>query len=674
MSNVNDAMSYFYDMLFAVMKDCIPVQRISHKNYPYWYDRELISLVKYKGKVHRDYIKTNRDKTSPAYFQFSELRKDVKSMQKSKFLEFIENIGAEMKCNSKRFWTYIKSLKQISSLPQIMYYGKRELKSFPEIANGFNEFFKSVFKCNADTIPYCKTRDVPLFKLNNIYVEEMLTELKSIKPTTSTGSDKLPAVFLINCAERLCYPLTVIFNLSISKGVYPDIFKRNNIIPIYKQKDAINNVESYRGISIQPILAKVFERLANKRLRPHMTNLICHNQHGFLPKKSCFTNLCCYSDFVSKCIDEKYDVHAVYTDFKKAFDTVPFNLLLHKLQCRFGILNNELKWFTSYLQDRYQRVVLNGIESAWVTVTSGVPQGSILGPSLFIMYIDDLCDECKNSESLLFADDSKMFKAIKNIADCLNLQLDLDRIYNWTIKWKLDLHLDKCYTICFSNKTRNKIVYTYKFGAHVIENVNVIKDLGVYFTSNLSFKHHIEFIVSKAFKMLGFVYRSTKSFKDNSVLLTLYKSLVRSRLEYCSSIWSPSQQYLILKLERVQKRLVRWLCYRDGIDYESFGYLELCQNYNLQTLEMRRNITDLCNLNKVYNNNLNSPYIVSQVLINVPNRQLRRNRLFSANCRLNVRKNTFIPRVLSLANSQPDIDVFENDKHVFKRNVISIMQ
>ena len=198
--------------------------------------------------------------------------------------------------------------------------------------------------------------------------------------------------------------------------------------------------------------------------------------------------------------------------------------------------------------------------------------------------------------------------------------------------------------------------------------------MGVYFSSNLNFKHHIEFIVSKASRMLGFAYRSTKYFNDNSVLLTLYKSYVRSRLEYCSSIWSPSQQYLILKIERVQKRLIRWMCYRDGLDYEAHGYLELCQNYGLETLEKRRNITDLCNLNKVYNNNLNSPYIVSQVLINVPNRQLRRNRLFSANYRINVRKNTFIPRVLSLANLYPEIDIFEEDKHAFKRKVISIMQ
>ena len=237
-TTVDEAVTYFYDIVFATMKDCIPVQRISYKRYPYWFDPQLISLIKSKTKFHREYIKTNRDKTSNAYLKFCDLRKEVKALQKSKYLEYIENIGEEIKVNSKRFWTFVKYLKGISSLPQIMTYGQREMKTYTEIADGFNTFFKSVFKVNADGIPHCNFRDVPLFRFKKVLADEMLKELISIKQNTSTGSDKFPATFIIKCAPRLCYPLKIIFNLSIEKGEYPSIFKRNNVISIYKQKDA----------------------------------------------------------------------------------------------------------------------------------------------------------------------------------------------------------------------------------------------------------------------------------------------------------------------------------------------------------------------------------------------------------------------------------------------------
>ena len=289
------------------------------------------------------------------------------------------------------------------------------------------------------------------------------------------------------------------------------------------------------------------------------------------------------------------------------------------------------------------------------------------------MYIDDLCEVSENSESLFFADDGKMFRFISCVADCFKLQSDLNKVYEWSITWRISLHFDECFMICFSNRRKNKILHSYSFGDNLIKAVDSVKDLGVYFTSSLNFKLHIEEVVSKARKMMGFVYRTTKHFNDNSVMVSLYKSLVRSKLEYCSSIWSPSQQYLIVKLERVQKKLARWLCYRDKVNYYSVGYEAVCEKYNLQSLESRRKVADLCNLNKLCNNNINSMYLVSQVTVFVPTRQLRRNRLFSAESRLNIRRDSFIPRVLALANSHDSVDIFEYDKSVFKGHIVSIV-
>ena len=483
--------------------------------------------------------------------------------------------------------------------------------SYESIVKGFNMFFKSVFKTNASTTPFCELRDVPLFDIKPIFCDEMRDTLLGLSPTTSSGYDGIPATFLIKCADQLCYPLTCIFNLCIERGEYPDLLKFNNIVPIYKNKGKKNHIDSYRGISIQPILAKVFESLINKRLQCHLKHLISDDQHGFQPNKSTFTNLAVYTDYLTKALDEKAEVHSIYTDFQKAFDVVPHNLLLLKLKCQFGIQGNMLNLFRSYLTNRYQRVVLNGISSQWVSVTSGVPQGSIIGPKLFIMYVNDLPDQCKNSEKKLFADDSKFYRTIRTIVDCVLLQNDLNNIYEWCCTWKISLNLDKCYFISFTNKRVHKITFPYYFGSTIIKSVTDIKDLGVYFSANLSFKYHVDHVVAKANKMLGFVRRTTKDINDVTVLLSLFRTLVLTRLEYASSVWSPAQEYLSLKIERVQKRAVKWLSFKTRTPYRDVPYETLCNRFNLTPLNVRRKQTDLRNMNKIIIGKINCPDLLA---------------------------------------------------------------
>ena len=189
-------------------------------------------------------------------------------------------------------------------------------------------------------------------------------------------------------------------------------------MPIYKRKGTKNAIDCYRGISLQPVIAKVFEGFINRALREHVTPLIHQNQHGFLKNKSCASNLACYADFISKTFDMKSQTHSVYTDFQKAFDVVPHELLLLKMNRQFGIEGNVLKWFNSYLNNRQQRVVINGSHSDWYTATSGVPQGSIIGPTLFIMYINDIVECVRSSEILLFADDYTIFKDVSSVLWC----------------------------------------------------------------------------------------------------------------------------------------------------------------------------------------------------------------------------------------------------------------
>ena len=319
----------------------------------------------------------------------------------------------------------------------------------------------------------------------------MKAEIVALDRKTSSGYDNVPIVFLHECAEELSTPLSRIFNMSVAQGEYPSLLKFNNVIPIYKLEGDKSRVESYRPISIQPVISKIFERIVNRALRRHIGQFICDEQHGFTSTRSTVTNLLCYKDYISSAFDDGVQVHSVYTDLRKAFDTVCHDFLLLKMRNSFGICENELMWFKSYLSERHQRVVLSGVESNWARVNSGVPQGSILGPSLFLMYINDLPACLENSECLLFADDVKIFKRISDLNDCHDLQKDLISLSKWCSLWKVNFNLSKCFHINFSLKRDRNISFAYILNDSILKQVDRVKDIGVHFTSKLCFSLHI---------------------------------------------------------------------------------------------------------------------------------------------------------------------------------------
>ena len=320
------------------------------------------------------------------------------------------------------------------------------------------------------------------------------------------------------------------------------------------------------------------------------------------------------------------------------------------------------------MTDRKQRVVLSGVESEWESVSSGVPQGSILGPSLFIMYVNDLPSSLAHSKCLLYADDVKIFKRISSFADCLDLQRDLVSFTEWCCKWRLNLNISKCFCMNFSLKRSLNIVFNYSLDDHVLLCLSETKDLGVIFSSNMSFSAHITNIVNKALRMLGFVRRTMRHVNDIGVLKVLYNSYVRSGLDYCSPVWSPSAKVWVQKLERVQKRFIKVLCAKKRINYDSDNYVDLCNLFSLTTLERRRKICDLILFHKILHSKVNSFYLVSSISLNVPSRRSRHTNVFaSRKRRLLLTKNSYIPRCVSHANSMTSVDFFNDDFLLFKR-------
>ena len=295
------------------------------------------------------------------------------------------------------------------------------------------------------------------------------------------------------------------------------------------------------------------ERIIRDKLVNYLeiNKLLSNDQHGFRSGRSCTTQLLEIIELWTSYVDDKKAFDCIYLDFAKAFDKVPHNKLLHKLKS-YGIIGKLHSWISNFLTNREQRVNINGKYSETRPVTSGIPQGSVLGPILFIIYINDLPDQV-NSYLKIFADDTKFFRLITDIIDRQDLQHDLNKVLEWSHKWQLPFNIDKCKVIHYSY---NNPLYNYTLNNKPLTTDTSEKDLGVTFTSDLKFSSHIRQIISKANSRLGLI-KNTFTNKTAKIIIPLYKSLVRPLLEYCVSIWNPNLRKDIIEIEKVQRRATK---------------------------------------------------------------------------------------------------------------------
>lgn len=461
--------------------------------------------------------------------------------------------------------------------------GNSTSDSPPKIANMFNEFFGSVFEASdtaLDTIDlnnistYPEAPNIPSITITKSQIKSSILNLDLSK---GAGPDGIGPIFLKNTAELISEPLYIIFNLSIQEGTFPDFWKLAYIKPLHKSRSK-NNIPNYRPISILSIIPKLFESLIKESVYSQLKYNICQQQHGFMKARSTTTNLILYSSFLFNKMDKGIQVDAIYTDFQKAFDKVDHVLLLKRLRHN-GITGRLLHWFKSYLHNRYQVVTINGHQSDKKLVSSGVVQGSILGPIQYLLFINDIANCFQHCKILMFADDLKIFKTITTQEDCIQIQIDLNRFNEFCASNKLMLAHDKCKQITFT-RNKNKIQYTYNIGGHTLDKVSSMKDLGVLFDEKLTFEAHTENICTKAYQMLGFILRISKSFKQPKTLLMLYKTLVRSQLEYASVVWNPFYAVYSDKLESIQKKALKSIHYR--LTHTKSSYDNLLELYKLQ--------------------------------------------------------------------------------------------
>ncbi|KAI5731180.1 hypothetical protein M8J77_006038 [Diaphorina citri] len=403
------------------------------------------------------------------------------------------------------------------------------------------------------------------------------------------GPDGIPPLIYSQCVDQIKIPLTIIINLALKTKQFPSLLKESIVTPVPK-KSGEQDVSGHRPISNLNVAAKIFEGVLYDKMSSFIFNNISPQQHGFVNHKSTVSNLVEFCDFTARAISQHGQVHTVYTDVEKCFDRLCHDAILDKLiKVGFSIPLTQL--FASYLKNRKIYVKYLNKRSNPITPSSGIVQGSKLSSLLFILTYDDLHRLIRHSQVLLYADDLKIFKIIRNTEDCEHLQEDLTSISAWLSTIGLNFHPNKCYVMNFTS-SKTPITYTYNINNTPLNYVEFYKDLGVTFEKNLDFKKHLEATQKKAFQRLGMIIRFSRPIQDLDALKLLYQSLVRSILEYGSIVWSPRTQVDIKFLEKIQGRFTRYAFNKENKFYPLYpNYIEydlLIDHFGLSSLKDRR--------------------------------------------------------------------------------------
>ena len=379
------------------------------------------------------------------------------------------------------------------------------------------------------------------------------------------------------------------------EGEVPDLWRMANVTALFKKGSKLQP-SNYRPVSLTSVPCKALESLVREAIMDHCerAGVISKKQHGFVFKRACVTNLLESLDIMTQAMYDGFAVDVIYTDFAKAFDTVPHRRLLHKLRA-YGIGGELLAWIEAWLKNRKQRVVLGEHTSEWKTVSSGVPQGSVLGPLLFVLFINDLPDDM-NHNMKLYADDSKIIGVIKTAEDVENLQNDINAAHAWSQRWLMRFNISKCKVM---HVGRDKVRSTAEYfmmneqgNQQELEVTRVERDLGVMISDDLKLGHQVGEAAARANRVLGMFKKTFKS-RGLSLWKSLYTTYIRPHLEFSIQAWSPYQAGDILTLERIQRRATKTIT-----AIAKLPYTERLKRLKLTSLEERRERGDLIQLFK----------------------------------------------------------------------------
>ena len=671
--NIDTYASNTTETILSLARSAIPSKSvIIRPSDPPWFSSGLRSLIRQRKRAYR---KAKRSDTPSDWASFRKLRNKVVDnirLSKHKHLSsLVEKLNSDSK-KLKSWWSCLKPFikpnhTSKSTIPPLQFQGS--IVSDDEAkAKLLNDFFvsQSVLDEN-DSEPLPELPSLSYLPLENICITplEVKDALKALPLGKAPGPDGINNRILFELHSELAHPLCDLFNKSLSSSSFPDVWKKANVHPLFKSGD--NSVlKNYRPISLLNSLGKVLERVIFK----HIFNFLRSNailtplQSGFVPGDSTVNQLVYLLDTISASVDSGKEVRAVFCDVSKAFDRVWHRGLLHKMES-IGIKGSVLGWFSSYLTRRRQRVVLPGVASGWDETKAGVPQGSILGPLLFLIFINDIVLGIE-SNIRLFADDTSLFLTVDNpITSAEVLTSDLRQISSWANRWKVDFNPVKTETVTFSRKANPPAHPSLQMIDTDIITVQHHKHLGIHLSCDLKWSHHIDYILSKAYYRLNIMRKLKFSLERNS-LETIYLSFIRPVLEYSDILFDNCTAQEGRELEKVQHeaaRIVTGTTKLVSID-------KLMTEVQWESLENRRKKHKLVFLYKILNN-LAPSYLTDlnpTTSFANSNYNMRRSDIFQQpRSRTNLYYNSFLPSAIREYNQLDSSTRSANSLSSFKR-------
>ena len=589
-TDVDKTWEGYLDIFDAISRDCIPRKKGRTKQRTPWIGDEIRKLVVKKKKAFKRAKQSNSDSHWRTY---KDLRNKVKQASNRSYHSYINTLFSDNSDNRKRFFSFVRSQKK-SPDPLTINDNGSVIHEPGTIAELFGRYFNSVFTPPPDSVCPTSTHDEGeeslISYLSSIEIKdnEVLKIIQGLKKEKSPGPDGITPMMLKLSSHSITPVLCKFFRLSLSLGVVPQSWKQANITPIFKSGDK-TLVKNYRPIALTSIICKILERVVTDALQSHLSDncLLNPNQHGFVKGRSCVTQLMNITNMWLNLLDRspppKIDV--IFFDFAKAFDIMPHDLLLTKLFSQFYVSGKIWNWISSFLLGRKQRVIFRGATSSWFSVTSGVPQGSVLGPCLFNLFINDLLSQTQ-SKCVLFADDTLLYKPVYSPLDSLILQHDIDRIHSWCVQNKMTINTAKSKVLRIT-WARNPGEPHYFYNDTRLDSVSEYKYLGVMINNKLSWNTHVDYVIKKANRMFGFILSVSKSLTPSSVF-SLFKTIVLPIIEYGQPVWHLHHQNLIGKIENVQRRVTRIVLKQRR---QEMAYQTRLQLLNWQSLECRRKFT-----------------------------------------------------------------------------------